>query len=100
MNLRELEQSARKSMAEALDYDQDDGPSEPHDLIAELADSLTPVYTSDLLELAADHSAFTTDEPELGPAFGGEPTPVNIIAANVYEYLTAVLWDEFKALTD
>ena len=34
----------------------------------------------------------------VGPAFDGSPTPVNIIAANVYERLTADLFEEFERI--
>lgn len=57
------------------------------DVIHEIADSCVPVYTSQLLELANGDNCLATDEPEIGPAFDGTPTPVNIIAANVYERL-------------
>lgn len=66
------------------------------DVIHEIADSSVPVYTGELLELANDDNTLATDEPELGPAFDGTPTPVNIIAANVYERLTAALWDAWR----
>lgn len=57
----------------------------PEDEIHEIADGAVPVYNSDLLELAAGNNDLALTEPELGPAFDGTPTPVNIIAANVYE---------------
>ena len=34
-----------------------------------------------------------TTEPEIGPAFGGEPTAVNIIAANIYEDICNHLYE-------
>ncbi len=71
---------------------------EPHDVIHEIADSCVPVYTSELLELACQDAALATDEPECGPAFDGAPSPVNIIAANVYERLTADLFEEFERI--
>jgi hypothetical protein len=55
--------------------------------IFELADSACPIYYSDILELAANHISLATDVPEMGPAFGGEPTPINIIAANIFEHI-------------
>ena len=87
--LHELGVYARDSLDEAVEY----GITEISDTIHELADGLVPVYTHDLMSLAAENISLATDEPELGPAFGGEPTPVNIVAANVYEWLTAQLWD-------
>ena len=70
------------------------------DAAHEIADGAVPVYYSDLLELAAGDNNLATDEPELGPAFDGSPTPVNIIAANVYERLFAVAYEELQAMED
>lgn len=67
--------------------------NEPHDTINEIADSSVPVYTSDLMQLAADDILLATNEPELGPAFDGSPTPVNIVAANVYDRIAEILWE-------
>jgi hypothetical protein len=39
-----------------------------------------------------------TEEPELGPAFDGKPTPVNIIAANIYEHLVEFLNEKAQEL--
>lgn len=71
---------------------------EPHDVIHEIADGTVPVYPSDLLALACEDVALATDSPELGPAFDGEPTPVNIIAANVFEAIETALWSEWNSL--
>ena len=70
---------------------------EPHDAIHEVADGAVPVYNYDLLQLAADLSnGIALTEPEIGPAFDGTPTPINIIAANVYEAVEAALWEEWR----
>lgn len=87
--LQELRQYARENLDEAREY----GISEISDTVHEIADGLVPVYTSDLMSLAAEHLNFAVDEPELGPAFDGTPTPANIVAANIYEWLTAELWE-------
>lgn len=63
------------------------------DLIFEIADSNVPIYTGDLMQLAADNIYLATEEPELGPAFDGSPTPVNIVAANVFEHIEGKLWE-------
>jgi hypothetical protein len=68
---------------------------EPHDVIHEIADGSIPVYTSDLLRLAAESNDLATATPELGPAFDGEPTPVNIIAANLFEAIEEALWERW-----
>lgn len=62
------------------------------DIVFECADSGVPVYTSDILQLAADNIDLATSEPDLGPAFDGSPTPVNIIAANIFEAIEDCLW--------
>ena len=79
-------------------YPDEFGPraDEPHDVIHEIADGAVPVYTSDLLALACHDNSLTTDTPELGPAFDGSPTPVNVIAANVFEAIVAALWEEWR----
>ena len=70
------------------------------DVIHEIADGHVPVYTSDLMALAAEDINLATAEPELGPAFDGSPTPVNIVAANVYEAITASLWDDWREIEE
>lgn len=70
----------------------------PEDLVGEIADSWVPIYTHDLLRMAADNMELATNEPELGPAFDGTPTPVNIIAANIYEELSNALSSELSDL--
>src|SRR5438874_7765732 len=97
--LTSVEREARDELRDRwTNYRDDfDGGCES-DVIHEIADSCVPVYTSTLLELAAGDNGLATDTPELGPAFDGEPTPVNVIAANVYERLTEVLWEEWREL--
>ena len=87
--LQELRQHARENLDEAREY----GIAEIADTVHEIADGLVPIYTSDLMQLAADNLDLATDTPELGPAFDGSPTPANIVAANVYEWLTAEVWE-------
>tara|TARA_R100000808_G_scaffold10102_1_gene27172 strand:+ start:218 stop:643 length:426 start_codon:yes stop_codon:yes gene_type:complete len=66
---------------------------ECQDWIHEIADSCTPIYTYDILECAMEEMSLATCEPEIGPAFGGEPTAVNLIAANIYEKVCEHLYD-------
>ena len=63
------------------------------DWIHEIADSSVPIYTAELLECAMEDLGLATTEPEIGPAFGGEPTAVNIIAANIYEDICNHLYE-------
>ena len=96
-----LDQIVQDAVEELRDWHADhQGEDEPHDAIHEIADSAVPVYTGDLLRLAAENIALAVDEPELGPAFDGTPTPVNIIAANIYEHIEAVLWEAWREMLD
>lgn len=71
--------------------------------LQEIADGAVPVYTHALLQMAADNNRLATNEPETGSAFDGNPTPVNIIAANVYGEIADALadrWSEIQAEGD
>lgn len=83
-----------------LGDDSDYWPREPYDLIFSIADSTTPIYTGDIMRLATGNNDLATTEPELGLAFDGSPTPVNIIAANIFEAIESALWDEWDALNE
>ena len=83
-----------------VDYEGYLDSDEPHDAIHEIADGAVPVYTGDLMELAANNLELATNTPELGPAFDGEPTPVNIIAANVFEAVEAALWQAHRDIRE
>lgn len=78
-----------------MEWDMGDPPDHEAacDAAHEIADSMVPVYTGELMELAAENIRLATDEPELGPAFDGSPTPVNIVAANVFEQLYQIAYD-------
>jgi hypothetical protein len=95
--LTALESDARDELRDRwTSYREDFAGGSESDVIHEVADAMVPCYTSDLLALANDDNGLATDEPELGPAFDGAPTPVNVIAANVYERLTAALWNAWR----
>lgn len=107
-----LQDNARESLIENLQYEIDSDKYESFeeleqgieisDMIFETADSMVPVYYSELLDLAADNNNLATDEPELGPAsgcnFDGTNSPINIIAANVFEALESYLWHCWQEL--
>ena len=65
----------------------DDVGIDIHDMMHEVADDHTPIYNGDLMDLAKENFELMTTTPELGPAFDGEATPINIIAANVFEWI-------------
>ncbi|KKK64782.1 hypothetical protein LCGC14_2980710 [marine sediment metagenome] len=67
----------------------------PEDTLTEIADGWVPIYTYNILQVAADNMDMATLEPELGPAFDGTPTPINIIAANIYKALNAAAFKEW-----
>lgn len=104
MNMYEIEKNALEYLKEQLEYNAelDDDEvyfnNDDHETIAEVADSSVPIYTADLMQLAANNIDLAVTEPELGPAFDGSPTPANIIAANVYEAITAHLWDNLDRI--
>ena len=103
-----LKQETREALAESLQWNIDSDKYEDYhdlsrgieisDLIFETADQMVPIYTYELLELAQDDLYLATEEPELGPAFDGKPTVVNIIAANVFEALESDLWEYWNEL--
>ena len=95
-SLYKIVRGARQELREWVEDNKDE--TEPHDSIHEIADSSVPIHTSDLLQLAADNLELATSKPELGPAFDGQPTPVNIIAANVFEAVEAGLWEEWRQI--
>lgn len=100
-DLRSILRSAREEFQERwTNYRDDFGARGEYasDVIAEIADSSIPVYTSDLLALACEDNSLVVEAPELGAAFDGSPTPANIIAANVYERVTADLFEAFDEI--
>ena len=64
------------------------------DLIHEIADWWVPVYTHTLLDIARSDIGLAFYEPELWPGFNGTNTPVNLIAANIYEAIIDALWKQ------
>ena len=74
--------------------------SDPYDYIHEVADGFVPVYYSDLIEYGYRNRDLMFDVPELGPAFDGEPTPINIIAANIYEAVSNYLHQELDGILE
>ena len=74
-----------------IDDPESDLSRECQDLVHEIADDSVPIYYYEQIECARDNMDLATTVPELGPAFGGEPTACNIIAANIYEKLVSHL---------
>ncbi len=61
---------------------------QPHDKISETADSCCPIYTSTILQLAANNTELATEESELGGT-----TPLEIITQNIYCALEGAQWE-------
>jgi len=72
----------------------------PTDLIHEITDSACLMPNCSYLQLACDNMHLALDEPEIGPAFDGTPTPINIIVANLYENISNELHQYLYELQD
>ena len=94
---QEMLNSAVEELKERL---QDSPNDDEGDLIHEIADSHTPIYNYDILQMAANNMFLALDEPDIGPAFDGSPTPINIIAANIYEAIEQELWDKLEDIKE
>jgi len=97
MNYQEMLNSAVEELKERLQESPDDDGG---DIISEIADSHTPIYNYDIIQMAAENLSLAVNEPELGPAFDGSPTPINIIAANIYEAIEQELWDKLEDIKE
>ena len=95
-----LEELENDAIQELKEWAIDNYPDDPSDVINEIADSYVPVYNHDILRLAVDNINLALDEPELGPAFDGSSTPINIIAANIYEYIEQALYDAWNNIEE
>ena len=105
--IRELEKNVLdelrerlKEYAEIEDQEVNFYNMDEYDVFHEIADSNVPIYNYDLLQLASDNIFLAVNEPELGPAFDGSHTPINIIAANVYEYLQEYMLDNIETVKE
>ena len=85
--------NAREEMREYLE---DDSDGDVGTWAHEIADTSTPLYTTEILATVQDDFRLATAEPELGPAFDGSPTPANIIAANIYERIYDAVMEEAR----
>jgi hypothetical protein len=98
--LSELNSLVRSEIQDWVSNNPEDDDIDHDGSLSEIVDSTVPVYNAELLQLAADNNRLATAEPELGPAFSGcstdgTATPVNIIAANIYEHLSEIAWETF-----
>ena len=100
ITLRELEISVVDEIEEWAKDNPDKNDIDFDGSLTDIVNEAVPLFSSDLIQLALENVELGTNEPELGPAFDGRPTPVNIIAANVYEHLETLAWEEWAAIQD
>jgi len=98
LTLEQLITSAKEALEEALYYEPD--IEYPEDRIHEITDNACLLPNHTYLQLAADNMELALEEPELGPAFDGRPTPVNIICANLYEHISQELFQHLYSLQE
>jgi hypothetical protein len=72
----------------------------PEDRAHEIADGTVPVYNADILETVSSDPSLWSREPEVGPAFDGSPTPVNIGAGVLYDILSAIAHSRLQERQD
>jgi len=106
--IENTKEMVRDAVDEYLEENNQDYDLEPDDVlnsiddngrITDIYDSNVPTYTQDIMEIGTLPEVYNR-EPELGPAFGGEPTPKNIIAAVIYEILSEEAWEELRRYLD
>jgi len=92
MELEELLKDVEESVIESVNYLSDDdlnnykdGSFDYDDLAWEIADTMTPIYYSDLLDLAKDYIQFALDVS--GLVDKDKACAIDHITANVFEYL-------------
>ena len=95
-SMEQLERDVRAAMNELLDENKDH--QYPEDLCHEVADAWTPIYTWNIAMYAASDITLLTEVPEVvstvyAVEFDGSATPLDLIAANIYERLSDVCSD-------
>lgn len=107
--LRALKQEVEEAVREAIDQYIKDHPDESRSnvedrinddgTITEIYDSSVPIYNGEIMDLGSLPEVFN-HENELGPAFDGSPTPVNIVAGSLYEILEETAFEETRNYLD
>src|SRR5574341_15511 len=108
IRMYDIEQSAIEELRDRLndliaeekitkaDQIDNDYHNELCDIVFECANAAVPYLLSDILQLATDDTYLAAEEPSTGPAFDGTSTPVNIIAANIFEAIEDCLCHYIK----
>jgi len=82
-----LEEHMDYLIKENPEYDRDEIMDEINEEIHEIVDSAVPIYNHEIMACASVSDIWTR-ESELGPAYDGSPTLLNITAGLIYEYLS------------
>lgn len=90
-----LQQVIENAIEDLKDWMSENPGDSPSERITEIADESTPIMNWDILQCAEDDMTLALTEPEIGPAFDGTPTAINIIAACIYERLESELWEYY-----
>lgn len=93
MKLLEIVNDANEELLGWLENNPDE---EPHDIIWEIADTSTPIYYADIMQIGRDNLGIATNAVET-PAFDGKQTATNVMAAAIYAHIEAELWDTYHA---
>mgnify|MGYP001581457110 CR=1 FL=1 len=90
--------SAKEELAERIrDYPDED----PVDMIHEIADGSVPVYFHELIMVCEAARGDEWSSLWLEPSeFDGSPTPVNILAGNLYNLVSNALHEYLQAKED
>ena len=82
----EIKERIDYAIEENPDYDRDEIDDYIRDDIFEIVDGCVPIYNHEIMACAS-LSDIWTRESEIGPAFDGTPTLINITAGLIFEYL-------------
>ena len=91
--IQDVLESAEESLREEAD---DNGIHNLEDRIHEIADGAIPVYTSELLEMAARDNGLAMDTPEIE----GDGSPINTIQLNIFERVSLHLYDVVETIKE
>ena len=92
MTVESVLASAESLWIEAARRDAVEYQAQAGSVIHEIAESVIPLYTVDLLKLAIDDIDLALREPDVDPAYDRSHSPVSIIAASLYCKIVRRLW--------
>lgn len=96
--LDELKSHAREDLVERMNGEWP-GRNNAHDMVHECADGMVPVYTAEIMALAAESEVYNF-KGELGPGRDGSATLENIAVGAIYEILCNYLYGELDEIKE